>query len=198
MLAKQKRTFFIFAFYFYTIFIERTGDSIGMDNALSSIAPYLLVEWSEKNYPLTPDDVSYGSNRKVWWKGVCGHEGQAAIKSRATGKQSGCPYCSGNRVLAGFNDLETRFPNVAAEWSERNAPLLPSQVLAFTNRKVWWKGKCGHEWNALVSDRSSGHGCPYCRDHKLLIGFNDFQTCQSRELPAQSANQSFNQFWRNH
>lgn len=148
-----------------------------MDNSLSTAAPYLVTEWSEKNYPLTPDDVTYGSNRKMWWKGVCGHEWQATVKSRATGRQSSCPYCSGNRVLTGFNDLETRFPNVAAEWSERNAPLQPSQVLAFANRKVWWKGQCGHEWSALISDRSSGHGCPYCKDHKLLIGFNDFQTC---------------------
>lgn len=29
---------------------------------------------------------------------------------------------------------------------------------------------------AFISDRSRGHGCPYCNDHKLLIGYNDFQT----------------------
>lgn len=146
-----------------------------MDNALSAVQPYLTTEWSEKNHPLSPDDVSYGSNRIVWWKGACGHEWQASIKSRATGRQSGCPFCSGNRVLPGFNDLETRFPDIASEWSDRNSPLLPSHVTAFANRKVWWKGVCGHEWKALISDRSAGHGCPYCKDHKLLIGFNDFQ-----------------------
>lgn len=147
-----------------------------MDNSLSKVSPYLITEWSDRNLPLTPDDVTYGSNRMVWWIGVCGHEWQASIKSRATGRQSGCPYCSGNRVLKGFNDLATRFPAVAEEWSERNCPLSPDQVTPFSNRKVWWKGKCGHEWKAFISDRSSGHGCPYCRDHKLLIGFNDFQT----------------------
>lgn len=152
------------------------GVGVGMDKSLSKVSPYLITEWSDKNLPLTPDDVTYGSNRMVWWIGVCGHEWQTTIKSRASGRQSGCPYCSGNRVLKGFNDLATRFSAVAEEWSERNCPLSPDQVTPFANRKVWWKGKCRHEWKAFISDRSSGHGCPYCRDHKLLIGFNDFQT----------------------
>jgi len=144
--------------------------------SLTEKAPFLIAEWSVKNQPLTPDDVSFGSNKIVWWHGICGHEWQASIKSRATGKQTGCPFCSGHRVLKGFNDLETRFPDVAKEWSERNKPLCPDQISAFANRKVWWRGACGHEWQAFISDRSSGHSCPYCKDHKLLIGFNDFQT----------------------
>lgn len=144
--------------------------------SLAEQAPFLTAEWSVRNQPLTPDDVSYGSNKIVWWSGICGHEWQASVKSRATGKQTGCPYCSGNRVLKGFNDLATRFPEIASEWSDRNVPLQPEQFSAFANQKVWWKGRCGHEWKALISDRSSGHGCPFCRDHKLLIGFNDFQT----------------------
>lgn len=37
--------------------------------------------------------------------------------------------------------------------------------------------KCGHTWEARISDRSTGHGCPYCTDHKLLPGFNDFASC---------------------
>lgn len=147
-----------------------------MDNRLSEVQPHLANEWSSRNYPLSPDDVTCGSHKIVWWYGSCGHEWQASIKSRATGRQSGCPYCHGNKVLAGFNDLATRFPAIALEWSEKNAPLSPADVTAFANRRVWWKGSCGHEWMAFISDRSRGHGCPYCNDHKLLIGENDFQT----------------------
>ena len=36
--------------------------------------PELVFEWSEKNLPLTPDDITFGSNKKIWWKGTCGHE----------------------------------------------------------------------------------------------------------------------------
>ena len=145
-----------------------------MKNSLEIMFPEVAKQWSTRNFPLLPKDVSYGSNKKVWWRGECGHEWQASPHSR-TGKNSpGCPYCSGNRVLAGFNDFASRFPEIAAEWSEKNYPLRPDEVTAFSNKKAWWKGKCGHEWYALISSRSDGHGCPYCEDHKLLKGFNDF------------------------
>ena len=72
--------------------------------------------------------------------------------------KTGCPYCSHNKVLAGFNDLATLLPDIAAEWSDRNYPLLPTQVTVFANRKAWWKCKdCGREWNTLISTR-----CKFC------------------------------------
>lgn len=34
----------------------------------------LLKEWDEsRNFPLTPDTVSYGSKKKVWWTCENGH-----------------------------------------------------------------------------------------------------------------------------
>ena len=105
-----------------------------------------------------------------------GHEWKAEVRARVKG--TGCPYCSHNKVLEGFNDLATRFPEVAAEWSERNLPLLPTMVTAFANRKVWWKCSKGHEWYTLISTRAGGSKCPYCSGIELLKGFNDFATRQ--------------------
>jgi hypothetical protein len=68
-----------------------------MSNSLASMHPELVPEWSERNLPLTPDKITYGSNRFVWWKGSCGHEWQASPKSRSTGEK--CPICSGVRVI---------------------------------------------------------------------------------------------------
>ena len=45
-----------------------------MSNSLAEVHPELVSEWSDKNLPLTPDDITFGSNKKVWWKGTCGHE----------------------------------------------------------------------------------------------------------------------------
>ena len=216
-----------------------------MDNSFAAVHPELVSEWSEKNLPLTPDKITFGSNKIYWWKGQCGHEWQASAKSRSVGEKcpicsgaravegindlatlrpelakqwsrkngkfkptmvtvashkkviwkcskghewtasvksrtingTGCPYCSHNLVLEGYNDLQTVFPRVAEEWSDRNAPLLPTQVTAFANRKVWWKCKeCGNEWYTLISTRSGGSKCPYCSGYTLLKGFNDFAT----------------------
>ena len=45
-----------------------------MSNSLAKVHPELVSEWSERNFPLTPDNITYGSNKRVWWKGSCGHE----------------------------------------------------------------------------------------------------------------------------
>ena len=37
-----------------------------MNNSLAEVHPELVSEWSEKNLPLTPDDITFGSNKKVY------------------------------------------------------------------------------------------------------------------------------------
>ena len=145
-------------------------------NDLATLKPELAQEWSEKN-EIKPTEVSVGSHKKVIWKCRLGHEWEASVKSR-TVNGTGCPYCSHNKVLEGFNDLVSQMPEVAAEWSEKNYPLLPTMVTPFANKKVWWKCSKGHEWHTLISTRSGGSQCPYCSGIILLRGFNDFATTQ--------------------
>ena len=54
-----------------------------MNNSLAEVHPELVFEWSEKNLPLTPDDITFGSNKKIWWKGACGHEWKTSVKARS-------------------------------------------------------------------------------------------------------------------
>lgn len=92
--------------------------------------PSLAAEWHPtRNGKTAPDDVTAGSTRPAWWLGKCGHEWRAGVGSRARG--AGCPYCSGKRALAGFNDLATTHPDLAAAWHpERNGSLGPADVVA--------------------------------------------------------------------
>ncbi len=137
--------------------------------------PELIDEWSTQNGDLRPEEVSYGSNKKVWWNGKCGHTWQATIKNRSNG--SSCPFCSGHSILSGDNDLQSNSPDVAAEWSDKNLPLKPSGVTVRSNKKVWWKCKeCGYEWQSRIADRSEGHGCPACAGSIVLAGNNDLST----------------------
>ena len=89
-----------------------------MNNSLAEVHPELVSEWSEKNLTLTPDDITFGSNKKVWWRGACGHEWQASVKARSNGEK--CPICSGARVIAGIKDLATLEPLLAKQWSKKN------------------------------------------------------------------------------
>ena len=66
-----------------------------------------IYDWNySKNNGLEPEDFTPFSNKKVWWKGKCGHEWETSIITR-TKQGSSCPYCSGNKVLPGFNDIFT-------------------------------------------------------------------------------------------
>jgi len=56
-----------------------------------------------------------GSNKKKWWKCKFGHRWEATIYDRTGRDKTGCPYCSNKKVLAGFNDLKTRHPEIAKQ-----------------------------------------------------------------------------------
>lgn len=135
------------------------------ENDLKSFSPELAEQWNwEKNGTLTPEQVSVFCNKRVWWKCGRGHEWQAKISDRAT-KRSDCPYCTNRKVLAGFNDLKTVDPLVAAQWHpDKNAPLEPCMVLPGSTKRVWWQCSDGHEWKAVIYSRTGAQkcGCPVC------------------------------------
>lgn len=145
---------------------------------LSVSHPYLLKEWDYgKNMAISPDDISYGSEIKVWWICSEGHSWEASVNSR-TNMNCSCPYCSGRRVISGVNDLLTLNPNVAKNWDYiKNAPLLPSEVSCKSNKKVWWICENNHSYEAVIGNRTrDNNGCPYCSGQRTLSGYNDFKT----------------------
>ena len=113
--------------------------------------------------------VTAGSGKKLPWKCSKGHEWSAAVYSRTGG--TGCPYCAGTTVLVGYNDLRTVRAELASE-----ALFDPTTVMEFSGKKLPWKCSKGHEWNAIVSSRARGRGCPVCVNRALLRGYNDLQT----------------------
>ena len=75
------------------------------------------------------------------------------------------------------NSLASLFPKIAEEFHPtKNGSLKVDVIPAHSNEKVWWLGKCGHEWQAVVSSRVVGRGCPYCAGRKVWLGFNDLAT----------------------
>ena len=146
------------------------------ENDLKTMNPSMVNEWNyEKNGTLNPEDVLPNSGKKVWWKCSNGHEWQAKISDRNRG--AGCPYCSGRYATKGYNDLQTANPILAKEWNfDKNNGLTPDDILPNSNKKVWWKCKNGHEWEAVVYTRNNGIGCPFCAGQRVIKGHNDLQT----------------------
>ena len=145
-------------------------------NDLGTINPELSAQWNfQRNGNLTPQDVTAGSGKNVWWVCSLGHEWEAKICNRSNGR--GCPYCSGNLLLCGFNDLATVNSHVAAQWHPtRNERLTPQNFTAGSGKKVWWLCAFNHEWEAKICQRSSGSGCPYCVGLLPISGVNDLAT----------------------
>ena len=62
----------------------------------------LAAQWHpELNGSLTPDQVTAGSARKVWWQCPEGHTWRTAVCNRTNQyKRTGCPVCAGGTWTA--------------------------------------------------------------------------------------------------
>ena len=137
-------------------------------NDLLTTHPKLASELVE----LDPTSVSAGSGFKALWKCEFGHEWKTAIANRSS-SGTACPVCSGQKLLTGYNDLQTKFPSLAKEadgWD-------PTLVLAGSHIKRSWKCQFGHVWQTTIDHRAHKHsGCPYCSGRVAIPGENDLAT----------------------
>lgn len=119
-----------------------------------------------------PADFMEGHTSKKSWKCSLGHVWEATVISR-TGRNTGCPVCSGKKIVIGFNDLKSNYPAVAQQaygWD-------PELVTSKSGKKMSWRCQLGHIWEEVISNRTrKGYGCPVCSNHKVVSGFNDFGT----------------------
>ena len=118
-----------------------------------------------------PKKVSFGSGKKASWKCKAGHIWEISPNQRIS-HNTGCPFCSNNKVLSGFNDLHSRNLELASEADGWN----PRLVSLFSGVSKKWKCSIGHTWRAKPSDRARGDGCPFCSGRRIIIGFNDLRT----------------------
>ena len=147
-------------------------------NDLETTFPDALRIWNYEKNSIKPTQIMGKSHKKVWWKcDICNFEWQAPVYNVVVGH--GCPACANKVVREGYNDLNTTHPILAQEWLfEKNLNLLPNNVMAGSQKKVWWKcSKCGYEWLAAIYSRASnGKGCPACANRVVSQGFNDLKT----------------------
>ena len=117
-----------------------------------------------------PEQFTAGSHSKKSWKCSLGHIWEVAIEFRARGGTN-CPTCAGKKVKAGFNDLESKFPEVSVQafgWD-------PSTISASSAKEMQWKCPLGHIYQARVYSRTGLNptGCSICSNREVLAGFND-------------------------
>lgn len=126
----------------------------------------------ENNENINIQDLSPHSGKRIWWKcDICGHSWQSNVASVVDNKGN-CPKCYRNSAannvityrLNKNGSFADHYPELLLEWDyDKNIDFNPDKMLVKSNKKVWWKcKKCGREWQAKISKRTNGEGCPYC------------------------------------
>lgn len=114
--------------------------------------------------------LSLSSNRKVLWKckkcnGVWSQSPNIRFK-RGIGSFR-CPYCSGNKVLKGLNDLETTHSYLKQYWDfSLNTISFDSISSGSVYKAFWLCPECNCSFKSPVSTMTrperKGLGCPDC------------------------------------
>lgn len=158
-------------------------------NTKVSERPDMMADWDwEKNglEGLDPSRIVIGSTCHAHWKcQICGHEWMSEVRGRMKAK-CGCPECAKKQI--GQSHIETiikkhgsfRDPELLKDWDwSRNVSVTPDQCTPVSNRRVAWKCHvCGFEWQAKISNRVHGRGCPACSGKALYVGHNDLATLE--------------------
>lgn len=141
---------------------------------LAEAFPELAAQLVDQSLART---LSKGSGKKVEWQCDKGHQWEAAVFNRTNAKNTtGCPVCSGRKVIAGQNDLATTHPDIAKLCLN---PEDATKYPAFSNKKLWFQcdNDTNHKWQAPISRLTNqGSRCPYCAGRKALAGQSDLAT----------------------
>ena len=131
---------------------------------LATTHPKLAAELVDQSLATT---LKPGSNASVLWQCSVNpdHTWKATPYSRTT-KKTGCPYCSGRRIVPGVNDLATTHPTPHLKTAKRYQMRLTEMVQAL----VPGSPVLSDDHTVLPSDKELDIVVP---DHHLAIEFND-------------------------
>lgn len=81
--------------------------------------------------------------------------------------------------------LEGKYPNVVDEWDyEKNYPITPDAVAAYSVQKYFFRCGKGHSYLAMSKHKANRHdGCPICRHVMIQPGVNSFAAENPQLMP---------------
>ena len=132
------------------------------NNSLAKARPDLLEYWDFDKNTLNPECVSASSETYAFWLcPKCKNGFYSRISNVSHGKL--CPFCSSRKLLPGFNDLQTRYPEIAKMWDKKkNGKIKPNMIFPKSNNEYWWLCPKGHSFQTSPNKMIS-----YTRNCKL-------------------------------
>lgn len=148
------------------------------ESDLATLYPEISQEWDYDKNGDTPIGTATHSKHKKWWICPQGHSYDMRIINRTKGSQN-CPYCSGKRVLSGFNDVATTRPDIIKFWDYTKNSITPHEITEKSTKKVWFScGIPGHSWEGTLSKLGRGKTvkCQVCTGKVVIPGINDLKS----------------------
>ncbi len=128
---------------------------------------HLMQEWDWEANKISPEELTLGSQKKVWWKCyLCGHKWQSSISHRAHDGRS-CPKCHYGRWSKAKRSSFQIPAGIIQDWHPtRNGKLTPDMFTRNSRYKAWWKCHiCGKEIERSIGDYI---GCIDCKKQNVL------------------------------
>jgi len=142
--------------------------------SLAEEFPGIARQWdAQRNGKNTPETATAGSNFRAAWRcdigcRHCGepHHWHASVASRCL-HESGCPFCSGNRVCR-CQSMAAEYPLLMKEWDwDGNKGIDPYTLGCYSYKKVSWMCPEHGAWITRVATRCNlGSGCPECGEER--------------------------------
>ena len=138
-------------------------------NDFATYHPELVRYWDfVKNGECTPESVTYGCAKRVWWICDKGHSYDMPVAQKHNGY--GCPICSSARITED-NNFAALHPELLAEWDFKKNTISPDKISSYNKSKVWWICPRGHSYQMSPGDRVEGHGCGFCNQTRRTSFF---------------------------
>jgi hypothetical protein len=150
------------------------NSKISITNRFDLNQESLMKEWNYEKNIVLPSEVTIGTNKKIWWICINGHEWEAKLADRVQ-RGFGCKACTKlNKVDYTPGDWIIGNTNLLQEWNYKKNEDIgnPEDFKSNSNKKVWWKCDKGpdHEWEASLRKRAlSNTGCPCCKGKKISV-----------------------------
>lgn len=156
-------------------------NNIAQENKISVRFPHVLKFWdSEKNVGINIDEYTQFHKNKMWWKcSLCPVNIYKSFRQIIRNESIYCDECSlikcnekkRQTYINKKGSLLDTHTDLCKEWNYNKNELGPESYTEGVRKKVWWVCNKGHEWEAIIANRTClGRKCPYCTNQKIGYG----------------------------
>lgn len=163
------------------------------EKSLRAVYPVTAEKYdsSEKN-KVPAASINHGSSGKAWFKCPdCSGVYYKSISNQVTADKrgaKGCPYCHGEIVQEGINDLVSKNVFASRYWANDKNSVSPKTIYYKDRGTYWFRCSEGHLfestpfrlWRSYAENSSSG--CPICSGRRFVRGVNDVRTVYTGDL----------------